>query len=45
MGKNILLVDKDNEINEINKKALQCEGFQVTCAVSAKDALSVLNRS
>jgi len=43
MGKNILLVD--NEVNEINKKALECEGFQVTCAESAKDALNVLNGS
>jgi len=45
MEKNILIVDTDSEINEINKKALECQGFQVTCAESAKEALNVLNAS
>jgi CheY-like chemotaxis protein len=45
MDKKILLVDIDSEVNEINKKALECNGFQVTCAENAEEALDILNSS
>jgi len=43
MEKTILLVDTNGEINEANKKALECAGFQVACVESAKEALDVLS--
>ena len=40
MDKTVLLVDNDQEFIEINKKALENEGFKVEFANNSKDALT-----
>lgn len=45
MSKNILMIDSDKELVDINKKALESQGFQVKTLGTAKEALEYLTTS
>lgn len=45
MGNSILIVDIDSENNDINKKYLECHGFEVNCVETANEAIEILNTS